>query len=185
MYSIHQYRGRYISVPGALFLFLLLLDTGCRNSFLKMTPVPVLQQPASLELEYMIHTDQVDRRQTLVRATFFPKNKKVATWMLRDQSRLKRTKELYMADSLRTEDDRMNAGILFIHDGPNKRLEDTINYCYAATIFTGLSLTGSTQIVKTNGMIYKKIAEGHIAELKKKYDFGPYQPITPIQVHSR
>jgi hypothetical protein len=178
--SVHKVR-----LLTSLLLIMVLMAAACRNSFLKSTPVPILQQPASAELRYMIHTDQVDRRQTLVRATFFPKNKKVATWMLRDQSRLERTKELYLADSLHSDEDRLNAGILFLHDGPNKRLEDTINYYFAARLFGYLSLNGATPMMKTNGTIYKKLAEGHSEELKKKYLSDNYQRTTPIQIHSR
>ncbi|MFI5149686.1 MAG: hypothetical protein ACHQRM_08125 [Bacteroidia bacterium] len=178
-------RGRiigHLTISMCLFLF---LASGCRNSFLKTTPVPVLLLSASEELRYMIHTDQKDRRQTLIRATFFPKNKKVATWMLRDESRLKRTRELMAADSLHSDEDTFNAGILLLHDGPNRRLEDTIPYYYAARLFTTLSLFGKTPMMKTNGSIYKKIAEGHSEELKKKYLSNSATVTTPIQIHSR
>jgi hypothetical protein len=185
MYRHFIHQGRMKDLLRLLILIMFIPAGSCRNSFLKLTPVPILQEKASEELKYMIHTDQKDRRQILIRATFFPGNKKVATWMLRDLSRITRTRELIDADSLHSDEDILNAGILMLHDGPNKRLEDTIHYYYASGLFAKLSLYGNTPMMKTNGTIYKKISEGHMEELKKKYLSDSYKGTTPIQIHSR
>jgi hypothetical protein len=170
----------------AILVALLLFFTceGCRNSFLKMTPVPVLQTSALMEFKYMEQTDKNDRRQTAFREQCFPNNGRVATRKLRDQARMKRVKELYELDSVRTDEEKRIAGLIFLHGCPDYKLDDTSDYLFSSKLFSELAQSGSTAMVKTNGRIYKKIADSHLDDLKKRFYMGSPEPV-PVLVHGR
>jgi hypothetical protein len=130
-------------------VFFLVLTGGCRNSFLKISPVPILA---------------------------------VSSAKLRDQARMKRVRELYELDSVKTDDEKRIAALIYLHGCPNYKLEDTLDYQFSAKLFNELALNGSTAMVKTNGKIYKKIADGHLDELKKRFYMGRPEPV-PILPH--
>jgi hypothetical protein len=161
-----------------------LMFAQCRNSFLNKTPIPILSTSAMMEFRYMEETDKMDRRQTAVRAYLIPHNGRVASRKLRDQARMKRVKELYELDSVRTEEQKRIAALIFLHGCPDYKLEDTNDYVFSSKLFTELSQHGSTAMVKTNGRIYKKIAEGHLDDLKRRFYIGRPDPI-PVLSHGR
>jgi hypothetical protein len=163
-------------------VFFLVLTGGCRNSFLKISPVPILAVSARDEFNYLEQTDKKDRRQTLLRSHLMPGNGKVASAKLRDQARMKRVRELYELDSVKTDDEKRIAALIYLHGCPNYKLEDTLDYQFSAKLFNELALNGSTAMVKTNGKIYKKIADGHLDELKKRFYMGRPEPV-PILPH--
>jgi hypothetical protein len=175
------YLNRALNASG---LILLVLFCQCRNSFLKTSPVPVLRNSASSEFQYIERTDKADRRQTAIRAYFMPKNTKVATRKLRDQARMKRVKELYELDSVRTDEEKRIAALIYLHGCPDYRLDDTNDYLFSSRLFNELALKGATAMVKTNGKIYKKIAEGHLDDLKKRFYVGTPDPV-PVLRHGR
>jgi hypothetical protein len=171
--------------PVKLLCWILLFAClGCRNSFLSTSATPIFHLSASEELQYLAQTDKDDWRQTFLRSYFMPGNKKVATRKLRDQARMKRVQELYDQDSVRTDDEKFIAGLIFLHGCPNRRLDDTNDYVFSYNLFSQLAQSGNTSGIKTNAKIYKKIAWSHLDELKKRFYIGRPEPI-PVRPHGR
>ncbi len=170
----------WVVVTGMLFL-----TGGCRTSFLNAPAVlPTTRPTASRELGYMVSTDRTDSKQNMFRAFFFPRSKKVQAWIRRDELRLKRVKEIYTADSVRTEEDKWNAGIIFLHGGGAITLEDTINYRIAYTLFNDLALNGSTSGIKSEGRFRRNQVERRMDDLRRQYSLETHNPI-PVLPHGR
>ncbi|HEV7230346.1 MAG TPA: hypothetical protein VGO45_03395 [Bacteroidia bacterium] len=151
---------------------------GCMSSFLKTPAVP-MRLTASGELDYISSTDRLDSKQNTVRAFFFPHSSKVQAWKKRDEQRLKRVTEIYAEDSVRTDQDKWNAAIIFLHGGSEITKADTVNYNIAYKLFDDLSLNATAAGMKRDGKIWKKVAQARKDDLTKRPAEQPFTP-TPI-----
>jgi hypothetical protein len=153
---------------------------GCMSSFLKTPAVP-MRLTASGELDYISSTDRLDSKQNTIRAFFFPHSKKVQAWKQRDEQRLKRVSEIYAEDSVRSDQDKWNAAIIFLHGGSEITKADTVNYNKAYKLFNDLSLNASAAGMKRDGKIWKKVAQARKDDVSKMPAEAPINrpPILP------
>jgi hypothetical protein len=159
---------------------LIMGSTGCMSSFLKTPAVP-MRLTASGELDYISSTDRLDSKQNTVRQFFFPHSPKVQAWKQRDEQRLKRVSEIYAEDSVRSDQDKWNAAIIFLHGGSEITKADTVNYKIAYTLFNDLSQNAATTGMKTDGRIWRKVAQARRDDLSKKpaQELSNTPPILP------
>jgi hypothetical protein len=165
-------------------LGLILLPLACMSSFTKTPAIP-MRLSASGELDYIISTDRLDNRQNSLRAFIFPHSKRVKQWKERDEMRLARVSQIYAEDSVRSDQDKWNAGIIFLHGGAEITLADTGNYRIAYELFNALSSNSLSPGLKRDGKIWKKVAQARLEDLRKKYSNDSHNPTVPVLPHGR
>ena len=131
-----------------VFLGLLFL-LSCRATYLNVDPVPKDTMAVSQELEYIIRTDQIDRKKGWF--AIITNNKKGKLIQQRDSVRGQRVYQFYTMDSLKTDEDKFNAGVVLIHSN-----DTTLRrVCY--NIFEDLEKNGTTVGGRMNGKNWKKL----------------------------
>jgi hypothetical protein len=121
----------------------------CKAEYLKVDPIPKDSMSVSKELEYIINTDQTDRKKGWL--AYITQTRKGKLIYQRDSIRAQRVYQLYLMDSLKTDDDKFNAGVVLMHSS------DSIlrRACY--NIFEDLELNGTTAGGRMNGKNWKKL----------------------------
>jgi hypothetical protein len=165
-------------------LGLVALPLACMSSFTKTPAIP-MRLTASGELDYMISTDRLDNRQNSLRAFVFPHSKRVKQWKERDEMRLTRVGQIYAEDSVRTDQDKWNAAIIFLHGGAEITQSDTNNYRIAYDLFNDLSVNSLNAGLKRDGKIWKKIAQARQEDLRKKNTEESRSGRVPVLPHGR
>jgi len=132
--------------------FLLIISFySCRTSFPKMVklnaPLPATGLSVSQELKYMLQTDQADRK--YVRPAIFFGKKKRRAMMERDRQRTKRVDHWYSMDSLKTDEDKFKAAIIFMHSPDRTYRRKAYN------ILCDLEENGTTEAGRKRGAYFK------------------------------
>lgn len=130
-------------------LFGLLFLLSCKAKYLTVAPVPANGKTVSQELEYMVNTDQTDRRKGLFAIVTNSKRGKLI--QQRDSIRGNRVYQFYKIDSIKTDENKFNAGVILIHSNDTNLRK----ICY--NIFNDLEKNGTTLGGRMNGKNWKKL----------------------------
>ena len=131
-----------------LLLFGLLFLVSCVK-YLRVSALPASKMTTSEELKYIADTDQNDRKKGLFAIIFNTKKGKLI--QERDSIRADRVYQFYSMDSLKTDEDKFNAGLILIHSNDTSLRR----VCY--NIFEDLEKNGTTVGGRMNGANWKKL----------------------------
>jgi len=130
----------------------ILMVCACRIGFLKTSALPSSKMSISKELLYLVQTDQADRKH--IRPVLFFGKRKILALQERDLERSRKVAKFYDMDSVKTDNDKLNAGLIFLHS-PDSSFRKR-----AYDIYCDLEKNGTTDIGKKQGSYWKKIIEG-------------------------
>ncbi len=154
-------------VQTSLFWVLILaLASSCTPS-LKVSPIPKQPIEVDEEMNYILKTDQKDRKAVLLKVLFQPeekymKNEKVLAVSDRDSIRLSRVMYLDENRLINSEQAKFNAGIIYLHTG-GKKLKDNLSYLKRASeLFEEILKNSGNKKLKKRSEVYYEEAEERI-----------------------
>lgn len=148
----------------ALLLFLY----SCNIKYLKYTPLPNKNLSLTNQINYLIKTDQQDRKSNYLRFVLFPNNKHILNVASRDSIRCNYLLNLIKDSTVIISNDKFNCGILFMHGDGNVDCTDTLILHLSTTFFLDLKNNPKSKGDSLNGITWFKLSNERYQRLLKK-----------------